>query len=79
MSSGIDDIIQQSGMSRYQKVAITICLAINMLDGFDVLVMAFTASSVASEWGLQGSELGILFSAGLFGMAVGSLFVAPAG
>ena len=77
MSSGIDDIIQQSGMSRYQKVAITICLAINMLDGFDVLVMAFTASSVASEWGLQGSELGILFSAGLFGMAVGSLFVAP--
>lgn len=77
MIHDVNEVIQQGVMSRYQKVAITICLAINMLDGFDVLVMAFTASSVASEWGLQSSELGILFSAGLLGMSLGSLFVAP--
>lgn len=64
-------------MTRYQMVAISVCLALNMLDGFDVLVMAFTASSVASEWGLDGAQLGILLSAGLFGMAGGSVFVAP--
>jgi len=77
MINDINEVIQKGVMSRYQKVAITICLAINMLDGFDVLVMAFTASSVASEWQLQGSDLGILFSAGLLGMSFGSLFVAP--
>ncbi|WP_206019504.1 MFS transporter [Pseudomaricurvus alkylphenolicus] len=69
--------IQQSPMSPFQVRAIVICLMINMLDGFDVLVMAFTAASVSKEWGLQDSHLGILLSAGLVGMAIGSLVLAP--
>jgi benzoate transport len=64
-------------MSRFQVLAVGLCVALNMLDGFDVLVMAFTASEVAREWGLSGARLGVLLSAGLFGMAGGSLFVAP--
>lgn len=64
-------------MNRLSVVAITICTVLSMLDGFDVLVMAFTASSVAKEWSLSGAELGVLLSSALFGMAIGSLFVAP--
>ena len=48
-----------------------------MLDGFDVLVMAFTAPAVSADWSLRGAQLGVLLSAGLFGMAGGSLFLAP--
>ena len=33
-------------------------MALNMIDGFDVLVMAFTASAVSGHWKLSGSELG---------------------
>jgi benzoate transport len=50
---------------------------LNMLDGFDVLVMAFTAPALSADWQLKGAELGVLLSAGLFGMAGGSLFLAP--
>lgn len=64
-------------MSRFQVLAVALCVTLNMLDGFDVLVMAFTASEVAREWSLSGARLGVLLSAGLFGMAGGSLFVAP--
>jgi benzoate transport len=64
-------------MSRFQARAIALCVVLNMLDGYDVLVMAFTASDVAREWKLSGAGLGVLLSAGLFGMAGGSLFVAP--
>jgi len=64
-------------MSRFQLGAVAICITLNMLDGFDVLVMAFTSSSVASEWHLSGAQLGLLLSAGLFGMTAGSLFLAP--
>src|SRR5450631_3635763 len=39
--------------------------------------MAFTAAPISSEWGLSGADLGLLFSAGLIGMAAGSLFLAP--
>ncbi len=64
-------------MSRFQVLAVGLCVLLNMLDGFDVLVMAFTASEVAGEWSLSGAQLGMLLSAGLVGMAGGSLLVAP--
>ncbi len=73
----IQQALDEGEMSRFQVLAIALCVALNMLDGFDVLVMAFTASEVAKEWSLSGARLGVLLSAGLFGMAGGSLFLAP--
>lgn len=69
--------IDEGPMRRFQLLAIGICIVLNMIDGFDVLVMAFTSASVSSEWGLSGAQIGLLLSAGLFGMAAGSLFIAP--
>ncbi|HEY5853406.1 MAG TPA: MFS transporter [Aldersonia sp.] len=69
--------IDASPMTRYQWFAVAICVALNVLDGFDVLVMAFTGQSVSKEWALSGAALGLLLSAGLFGMAAGSLLLAP--
>lgn len=69
--------IDEGAMSRFQVMAVALCVALNMIDGFDVLVMAFTASEISREWHLSGAALGVLLSAGLFGMAGGSLFVAP--
>lgn len=69
--------IDQEDMSRFQVVAVATCVVLNMLDGFDVLAMAFTAADVSREWGLSGAALGVMLSAGLFGMAAGSLFVGP--
>lgn len=66
-------------MSAFQIIAIVIFWTINMLDGFDVLAIAFTAPEVAKDWGLTPAELGIVFSAGLFGMMAGALLLAPLG
>ncbi|MDN3292603.1 MFS transporter [Streptomyces ficellus] len=66
-------------MSRFQWGAIAVCVVLNMLDGFDVLVMAFTGKAVSASWELSSSELGLLLSAGLVGMALGAMFVAPWG
>jgi benzoate transport len=67
------------GMSPFQVAAVAICTGLNMLDGFDVLVVAFTASSIGAEWKLAGAQLGILLSAGLLGMSIGSMLLAPLG
>jgi len=64
-------------MSRFQWTAIAICVLLNMLDGFDVMVMAFTAPHVSTEWALSGKVLGLMLSAGLVGMALGSFLLAP--
>jgi len=71
--------LDQAPMTSFQWMAVAICTMLIMLDGFDVLVMAFTAASVSAEWALSGKQLGLLFSAGLFGMAAGSLLLAPLG
>jgi benzoate transport len=69
--------IDSSPMSPFQWVIVALCVLLNCLDGFDVMAMAFTAAPVADEFGLSGSELGVLLSAGLVGMAGGSLLLAP--
>jgi benzoate transport len=72
-------LIGRGPMSRFQVMAVAICVGLNMLDGFDVLVVAFTAASIGAEWRLAGAELGMLLSAGLLGMSIGSLLLAPFG
>jgi benzoate transport len=70
-------LVGEGRMSVHQLVAITVCMGLNMLDGFDILVMSFAAPGASAEWKLSGSQLGLLFSAALIGMACGSLFLAP--
>ncbi|TWF79852.1 benzoate transport [Pseudonocardia hierapolitana] len=77
MSTDLRAVLDDGPMHRFQWTAVAVCVLLNMLDGFDVLVMAFTGRAVSAEWGLSGSQLGLLLSAGLVGMAAGSLFLAP--
>ncbi|MFC5952103.1 MFS transporter [Pseudonocardia lutea] len=77
MSASVRELIDDRPMSRFQWGAVVVCVLLNMLDGFDVLVMAFAGKSVSADWGLSGAQLGLLLSAGLIGMAVGSMVVAP--
>ena len=60
-------------MSLAQWEVVLLCTAINMLDGYDVLVMSFAAAPVAAEWQLDSARLGLLLSAGLIGMAIGAI------
>ena len=76
-STSITEVLDGSPMTFFQWRAVALCCLINMLDGFDFMVMAFTAASVSAHWSLRGTQLGYLLSAGLIGMTVGSLFIAP--
>ncbi|MFC3901481.1 benzoate transport [Acinetobacter marinus] len=71
----IDDL----PMTRFQWMVISICLLLYIVDGYDFMVMAYVASSVSAEFALSGTSIGTLISAGIIGMTVGSLFVAPLG
>ena len=69
--------VKSAPMSRVQARAVALCLVINLVDGFDLLVTSFVGPTIAREWGLSPSQLGILLSSGLAGMAFGALFLAP--
>src|SRR5215472_1512965 len=64
-------------MTLFQIVVVVICTMLNTVDGFDVLAMSFTAPLVQKEWNVDPATLGILLSAGLAGMCLGSLLLSP--
>lgn len=49
----------------------------NMLDGMDVMVISYTAPNISKDWSISPQSLGIVFSAGLLGMSIGAMFLAP--
>jgi|GEM_PF-3149420 len=80
MSPTATDILHKLSarpMDSVQIGTVTICLLINLIDGFDVLAMAFAASSIGQEWQLSPTEFGVLFSSGLAGMTISSMRLAP--
>ena len=80
MTSSADrlhDAIAHGPMSPLQITTVVICLAINLIDGFDVLAISFTASTLAAEWQLQDDQLGLLISAGVAGMTIASILISP--
>src|SRR5699024_8220358 len=50
--------IDQAPMTRHQIIAIALCVVLNMVDGYDVLVMPFAAPGIARLRSLPGPEPG---------------------
>ncbi len=63
-------------ITRLQYATILVCFLMNMLDGMDVMVISYTAPAIAKEWSIMPTDLGLVFSVGLLGMAVGAMFLA---
>ncbi len=65
-------------MKAMQYATVLVCFFMNMLDGMDVLVISYTAPSISEDWAISPEALGVVFSAGLAGMTLGALLIAPA-
>src|SRR5262245_40940677 len=76
-SIGADVSLEHAPMTRLQVGAVLVSTALNLIDGFDVLAVAFAAPSLGKEWKLAPDAIGMLLSAGLIGMTAGSLLIAP--
>lgn len=69
--------IDRRPMSRLQIGVVIVCFVLNMLDGMDVLLVSYAAPVLAEQWSISPESLGVIFSAGLLGMAIGCLVIAP--
>jgi MFS family permease len=71
--------LDQASMNGTRVGLLTFYFLVAMLDGFDILVMAFTAAAVEAELALEPQELGVVFNSALLGMACGAMWLAPYG
>ena len=72
MNADPRDTLARSPMTAQQVLVVAITVALNALDGFDVLSISFASPGIAAEWGIDRAALGIVLSMELIGMAVGS-------
>jgi benzoate transport len=73
MTTDPRDVIANSSMSRLQVFVVAITVALNALNGFDVLSISFASPGIAEEWGIDRAALGIVLSMELIGMAIGAI------
>ncbi|WP_052741043.1 MFS transporter [Rhodococcus erythropolis] len=69
--------IRTTAMRAVQWRVALVCIVLAVVDGYEILVMAFVAPSLSVEWGLDNVTVGYLLSAGLIGMALGSVLLGP--
>ncbi len=69
------EIIAKSSMTTRQVLVVAITIALNALDGFDVLSISFASPGIAAEWKITRAALGFVLSMELIGMALGSIFL----
>ncbi|MDL2406784.1 MFS transporter [Rhizobium calliandrae] len=68
----------KSGPMRPAQIWICLmCVLLAMIDGYEVVAVPFTMPTIARVWNLPNSQVGYLLSAGIFGMALGAVFVSP--
>jgi len=58
-----------------QMLVVGITIALNALDGFDVLSISLAAAPIRNEFGIGPSITGLLLGMELIGMAIGSIFL----
>lgn len=77
--SGADQFgsVIDRGWSPLQLLVVGLCFLVNMIDGMDVLILSYVAPTLQEDLGVGADRIGILFSAGLAGMAIGGLLIAP--
>jgi AAHS family 4-hydroxybenzoate transporter-like MFS transporter len=73
----VSDIIDKRGVGAFQLRVFLLCAAVLFVDGFDVQGITYVAPAISQEWGLPRGALGPTFSAGLFGVMLGAVLLAP--
>lgn len=73
----VREAIRTQPMRRLQVITVLVCLVLCMVDGFEILVMAFVAPHLAKAWQLGQVQIGYLLSASVFGSAIGAILLSP--
>lgn len=73
----IKERIARSPMGVYQWIIVAMCVLLNAQVGFDISAVAYGSSGISEEFGLTGTELGSVISAGLLGIVFGAFVLSP--
>ncbi len=65
--------VDQARLQPISALTLLLCTLVATSDGFDNQALAFTAPAIAAGWGVKMAAFAPVFSAGLFGLLLGSM------
>jgi MFS transporter, AAHS family, 4-hydroxybenzoate transporter len=65
-------LLEKHKPSRFQIIALSLCALCVLMDGFDVQVIGYVAPAIIHDWRLAKADVGVVFSAGLLGLVIGT-------
>jgi len=73
----VSDIIDTRPVGAFQLRAFLLCALVLFVDGFDVQGITYVVPTITREWGLVRGELWPALTAGLVGVMLGAMLLAP--
>lgn len=71
-SADIHDLIDRHKPGRSQYIALLLCAALMLFDGFNTQTISYIVPVLAHDWHLPKSELGTIFSSAFVGLLIGN-------
>ena len=71
------DAIRLNKMTRFQWNVVVICIFLTVIDGYEILITAFTLPALTAEWDLSLGQAGLVASIGTLGMGIGAAALSP--
>src|SRR5689334_21455035 len=68
----VSRLLDQRGLSSFHYKLIFWCVLLSLIDGYDIAAIALAAPHLIRGWGIRPDQLGLVFSASLFGILFGS-------
>ncbi len=69
----ISELIERHKLGRYQFITFALCTTFLFFDGIDGQMIGYAAPALIRDWHISRVALGPIFTAGIFGFAIGSM------
>lgn len=69
------ELLHESAVTPMQWLILALAMLASMLEGFDIVIIAYASPAISADWGISPRELGVVLSAGLFGMTLGAMLL----
>jgi MFS transporter, AAHS family, 4-hydroxybenzoate transporter len=76
-SIDLSRVLDRPKLSSFQVLVLSLCALVIVFDGFDTQAIGYVAPALLKAFSVPRSQLGPVFSAGLFGLFIGSLLISP--
>lgn len=71
------ETIRTTAMTSFQWKVVALCILLTVVDGYEILITAFTLPALIEHWDLSTGQAGLVASIGTLGMGIGAVALSP--